>query len=247
MSWHFSQALVAEFSAGRYSDGGRYAPLRSIPFAPDDSCSAKMKDIYHHSPYGMMFVPSEEKNGRDILTWFRAGFLVKLSAQQRTEKLQPEISGQKCERSSDKLSPDLSSPRTYPAEPLTGQRRIVIGWVTGPIQLPFPRRTWVLTTFGSDTGYLHTPTCAANFAAESMQKHPNCRVFVRVFGRPGPTNFEWLMGWPIGWTDSKLLGTDKFQSWQQRHLECSMNAVQGKTVCSHLNEWLSCDECRKLV
>jgi hypothetical protein len=28
---------------------------------------------------------------------------------------------------------------------------------------------------------------------------------------------EWLMAWPIGWTDLDALGMDKFQSWQQQH------------------------------
>jgi hypothetical protein len=28
---------------------------------------------------------------------------------------------------------------------------------------------------------------------------------------------EWLMGWPIGWTDSKQLGTDRFQQWWNSH------------------------------
>lgn len=28
---------------------------------------------------------------------------------------------------------------------------------------------------------------------------------------------EWLIGWPLGWTDSKPLATDKYQQWQQQH------------------------------
>ena len=32
---------------------------------------------------------------------------------------------------------------------------------------------------------------------------------------------EWLMGWPIGWTDSKQLETDKFQQWWNSHGERS--------------------------
>jgi len=30
---------------------------------------------------------------------------------------------------------------------------------------------------------------------------------------------EWLLGWPIGWTDSKQLETDKFQQWWNSHGE----------------------------
>jgi site-specific DNA-cytosine methylase len=36
---------------------------------------------------------------------------------------------------------------------------------------------------------------------------------------PFPMWVEWLMGWPLGWTDLKPLAMDRFQSWQQQHLE----------------------------
>ena len=36
-------------------------------------------------------------------------------------------------------------------------------------------------------------------------------------GRLNPDWVEWLMAWPIGWTDSKPLATDKFREWRQQH------------------------------
>ncbi len=36
-------------------------------------------------------------------------------------------------------------------------------------------------------------------------------------GRLNPNWVEWLMGWPIGWTDLKPLGMDRFRQWLQRH------------------------------
>lgn len=36
--------------------------------------------------------------------------------------------------------------------------------------------------------------------------------------RLNPYWVEWLMGWPIGWTDLKPLATDKFRSWRQQLL-----------------------------
>ena len=36
-------------------------------------------------------------------------------------------------------------------------------------------------------------------------------------GQLNPAWVEWLMGWPLGWTDLKPLETDKFQQWQQQH------------------------------
>ena len=36
-------------------------------------------------------------------------------------------------------------------------------------------------------------------------------------GQLNPTWVEWLMGWPLGWTDLKPLETDKYQQWLQQH------------------------------
>ncbi len=51
-------------------------------------------------------------------------------------------------------------------------------------------------------GLLHTPTTKANFTAPSMQKWPSCRRYVEIFGdgKILPEQFEYLMGYPIGWT-----------------------------------------------
>ena len=43
-----------------------------------------------------------------------------------------------------------------------------------------------------------------------------------VLGTPGRLNpdwVEWLMGWPLGWTDLKPLATAKYHSWLQQHSE----------------------------
>ena len=36
-------------------------------------------------------------------------------------------------------------------------------------------------------------------------------------GALNPSWVEWLMGWPIGWTDCEPLETDRFRSWQRSH------------------------------
>lgn len=51
------------------------------------------------------------------------------------------------------------------------------------------------------------------------------RVYVQTENPSGgtlnPAWVEWLMGWPIGWTDLKPLETARFQLWLQQHGECS--------------------------
>jgi hypothetical protein len=41
---------------------------------------------------------------------------------------------------------------------------------------------------------------------------PQVGLADQVGGKLNPTWVEWLMGWPIGWTDLKLSATDKCQS-----------------------------------
>jgi len=36
-------------------------------------------------------------------------------------------------------------------------------------------------------------------------------------GMPNPQFWEWLMGWPIGWTDATQSATDKFRLWCEWH------------------------------
>jgi hypothetical protein len=64
-----------------------------------------------------------------------------------------------------------------------------------------------------------TPTAhnakETNAPSEALRNEPT--LASRVGGTLNPTWVEWLMGWPLGWTDLKRLGTDKFLLWQQQH------------------------------
>lgn len=71
MSWHFSRALEGAYLEANCSDGEPSAPWSSTPFAPDDSCSDKMKGTLHRSPFGTMYVPSTDARGQALLTSFR--------------------------------------------------------------------------------------------------------------------------------------------------------------------------------
>jgi hypothetical protein len=79
MSWHFSQALVEEYSEAIFSAGALSALLSSMPSAQDDSCSDKMNGTFHLSPFGTMFVPSTDDLGVGLLTWYRLVSLAKTS------------------------------------------------------------------------------------------------------------------------------------------------------------------------
>jgi hypothetical protein len=64
-----------------------------------------------------------------------------------------------------------------------------------------------------------TPTAhnAKETNAPSEQNRNTPTLAAQAGGSLNPTWVEWLMGWPLGWTDLKPLETDKFQQWQQQH------------------------------
>ena len=52
-------------------------------------------------------------------------------------------------------------------------------------------------------------------ASQQNRQSPNLNA--QVGGPLNPTWVEWLMGWPLEWTDLKPLEMDKFQQWRQQH------------------------------
>jgi hypothetical protein len=164
------------------------------------------------SRFGMTFAPLTDDRGADLLMWFRAGFRAKPIPARLLEKTMLTISGRRCFGWWQMSLPGTYLPKTSSGKQWTKPQTILSRWVTQCDALPFQRLTWVQTTFGVGTGYVHTPTCTANYSAPSMQKHACAREFVKVFGDPSPQNQEWLMGWPTNWTDLKPLATDKFHS-----------------------------------
>lgn len=58
--------------------------------------------------------------------------------------------------------------------------------------------TWMKSLDPNDPIYIHTPTTMGNYHYASMQKHPSCAKYVRIFGKPTALQAEYLMGFPIG-------------------------------------------------
>ncbi len=217
MSWRFSQALVADCSLVSCLDGEPFVPSRKMITQQECSCKDKMMESCRHSQFGTTSIRSTEHHGEDSSISYLAVFLAKLSARRQEEETLPKTCGPKCFGSSKKSNRDSCLPKTSHEAQSIPLAMTSNRWVTKPAPLPFPRLTWVQTTFGSDIGYLHTPTTKANYCGASMQKWPSARSFVTVFGQATPQNQEWLMGWPIGWSGLKPLAMDRFQSWLSAH------------------------------
>ena len=65
---------------------------------------------------------------------------------------------------------------------------------------------------------LPTPTCqdAKNNGSQSQKERNTPPLNAVVGGALNPTWVEWLMGWPLGWTDLKPLETGKYRLWRQQ-------------------------------
>lgn len=220
MSWLYSRALVEACLPHVSSDTARSVRSNGTPTPQVFLSLDRMTALSRPSRYGMTCAPLTDGHGATLLISFLAAFPVKPIPRRLREGTLRMISGRKCGGSWQMSLPGTYSPRTSASAPLTGPQTTAKRWVTKPDVFPLARKTWVATIFGSDIGYLHTPTCTANYAAPSMQKWPCAKAFTSVFGSPSPTNHEYLMGWPIGWSALSPLETDKFQQWQQRHGPC---------------------------
>ena len=71
---------------------------------------------------------------------------------------------------------------------------------------------------------MHPTPTASNTKANHMRgADKGKKREPRSYGANGPLNptwTEWLMGWPLKWTEFGQLETGKFQEWQQQHSVC---------------------------
>jgi len=81
--------------------------------------------------------------------------------------------------------------------------------------LRFPTPT---TGDANDARYSDSEKVKARFAHRDS---PGLAITIAANEESGgslnPTWVEWLMGWPLGWTDLKPLAMDKFRQWQRSH------------------------------
>ena len=80
MSWLYSQALVAEFSAATSSVGEPSAPSNSTPTPRACLSPDRMTAFSRLSRYGMTFAPLTDDHGAALLTWFLADSRARTSA-----------------------------------------------------------------------------------------------------------------------------------------------------------------------
>ena len=227
MGWHYLEKFLEnslsllESEVGSLgqgsSDGGPFVPWKLNPIAEKCYSGDNKTMCFRCSQYGTILKPSMEDPGMERWMSSLVDFPAKPLVEPQEVKLLPLISGPKCEESLVKSNQDAFSLKTLEENQLKKPQWTLVTMDGQSESQNCPPLTWVQITFGVDIGYVHTPTTMANYSSTSMQKHPSCRVFVQVFGRPTPTNQEWLMGLPITWTGLEPLEMGRFQLWLQRH------------------------------
>jgi site-specific DNA-cytosine methylase len=78
--------------------------------------------------------------------------------------------------------------------------------------------TWISKQYPNDPIFIHTPTTMGNYHYKSMQKHPSCAKYVKVFGKPNALHAEYLMGFPTGYSSPFPLKKDEFKLWMKKIL-----------------------------
>lgn len=242
MSWHFSRALVAEFSEQNCSDGEPCAPLKSSHTPDQFSSHDRTTGVSNHSLSGMTSEHLTDDLGTELLTWFLAAFPVRtfqqLDAEQESTASEA-VSGPKCAAWFAKYDRDLCSWKTAQCSLLAGLDEFLETWPrAGSMRNGecFRRRNAARFTCDNGYGFLPTPKKSDafqakmsinNFVRPDGKTHnfsmSNCDEYFsnRYQRRFTPTLSEMMMFFPYGWTALRPLGTDKFRMWFSLHgLNC---------------------------
>ena len=233
MSWHYSAVLVEDCLARGCLDGNQCAELKTIRTAGRSSFAGKRRATWNPFPCGTMSELSTANRGVELwiasLRDSRANHSVLQEI--RTETTTSGICGRRPSESFAKWDHGSASWRTYPALFAS----TISARSSGTWQMQGSMRNGVLyrriplvpCTTETESGYVPTPAACDYKGAGRPRKNRgpgnNLRDWFRQnygFLYPPVPVVEWLMGWPIGWTDLKPLETGKFRQWLELHGSC---------------------------
>lgn len=240
MSWLYSRVLVEEYLGATFLDGEQsvLSSLTAMPqaYLPPD----KMMEYSSLSRFGMMYAPLTDDLGKELLMLYLEASRVRtLVPQEKEMELQaPEVDfGKKWHALSMKYDHDTFLLKTHHC---LFNEVLPLSCVTLPQWgLMQDGEFWeqmisVGIMSGSAAGYWPTPlkeegpgmqqkkltdavAIAEGFKPRYYQA-PLMEDRQAFTGKVNPEWAEWLMGWPMGWTNVLTeLEMDKFRQWQQQH------------------------------
>lgn len=245
MSWRFSQALVEASLLDISLDGAPCAQWSGTVMPPTSSSPDRTTAAYPPSPSGMTSVLLTDDHGEAVLTSFLAASPAKTSASQGKAQASTEPSlgsGESSPASSERSSQAGSSLRTRHSlctAGLTSSSQLSRNWGTMRSGVCSVQPRLAPPIDESAFGLWPTPTVKGNYNKRGLSSRSGnglstevrlCELRLRGLGsetRLPPLNpdwVDWLMGWPIGWTDCGAMATGRFQQWLRLHGPCSRSA-----------------------
>jgi hypothetical protein len=236
MSWHYLRVQEEESLQDICSGGELLQPLKSKTTHAEFYCNGKLMDSYLDSLSGTTFVHSMANLGQEKSMSSQEVSHVKTCLQQ--EKAQDlmesdQDSGEKWQGSFAKYNPDTHSLRTPQCllfEDSTEFCAILPKWglmLDGEL---WEQQTLVQSTREIESGLSPTPPPPDNWPTPTTPSGGgNCggsgayknaiKNGTHIPHSINPNLYEWLMGWPIGWTDLKPLAMGKWPFVPQQHGE----------------------------
>ncbi len=234
MSWHYSQGQEVDFSLPDYLDSIRLQRVKSLASHEKSLCNDNETESWTNFQSGMMSEHSTDDPGKDLLMSSQVDFRVKILVSQAKVKDLPEsvqvfgssikdllkkLSLRLCSRKTVRSCARVDSPQFSKSLTAWGMMQDGVFWELG---------TSARYTKEIESGFLPTISatewkgaCSRRFVgsehyraarmAEGLRRGKDCPAYIH------PDFAEVQMLWPITWTESKPLETDKFHSWLRLH------------------------------
>ena len=218
MSWLYSQALVEEYLVESFLDGAQSAPLNGSLIQQAYLSQDKMTEFSRLSRFGMMYKPLTENLGMELLMLYLEDFHAKILVPQDKEQELEEneaACGNIWQESLEKFVQSTFLSRTplcsaHEDSVLSSTTLPRWGTMLNGELYQQPALDQIIKEPGC--GLLPTPTCHNSkegaYPAEYTRKTPT--LATHVGGKIHPEFTEWMMGWPLGWTDLKPLEMVKY-------------------------------------
>ena len=237
MSYIYLQEQGEESLAECFSGIPAFAQSRLSPTAKKSYCSASEMESFLASQFGETSEPltvghgearpTSSQEASRARTSARPGRTTTLTAKRTAFAESAAAFGRKCAESLERFNLALwlsKTPRHCGSADLALSCETLPRWgimLDGEC-LEFASLARIISEKGFSST-LPTPTChnakEGAYPAEFTRNTPT--LAAQIGGKVNPQWNEWRMGWPIGWTDLKPLGTGKFQAWLLSHGESS--------------------------
>jgi hypothetical protein len=226
MSWLFSQALVEEYSEASSLDGAQSAQSSGSHIQQAYCVPDKMTAFSRLSQFGMTYKPLTATHGEALLMSYLAAFPVKTSQPRGGGRVLTGTEaecGVKWRGSFTKYSQDSCSWKTHQCSLLGDLEEFLETWPQWGLMRDgecWEQRTLEQTIRGTESGFVGQtfPTPDASCGQRGTQPHwtpkrksghqaqYTINQAVRDLeqssgGKLNPVWLEWVMGWPLRWTD----------------------------------------------